>query len=354
MTTSFAGDELEKVIKSRTVLHVMFWASVIVGYILVQPFLLHDFVIVNNLVRISAKFMLISLMCYANLYWLWPTFAKARKWSYIYVVLLVLLNGCTAYLLFLLETSMTEQPNLYRDFRYKWYYFGTQFISNFWFVGSTMALHLARQYFLTKFQMSRIQIENLKSEIKYLTEQINPHFLFNALNNIYVQIDRSNRSARETVAIFSELLRYQLYECSTEHVSLLQEFKYLQDYIALQKMRKSDRLQVSFSFPELQRDLRIPPLLFVGFIENAFKFVSNYKEKENFIYVHFAIINQELIFQTTNSFEPSGNINIANNHHGLGLKNIKRRLELQFPKKHELLIQNTNGVFSIQLKVKLS
>lgn len=353
MESSFVGDELEKIITSRKAVHALFWASVIAGYILVQPILLQDFILANYLVKIPAKFVLISLMCYVNLYWLWPTFTKAKKSPHIYLTLLILLNCCAAYLLLLLEISMTDQPGRYRDYQYKWYYFGTQFISNFWFLGSTMALHLARQYFLEKSSMNRIQIENLKSEIKYLTEQINPHFLFNALNNIYVQIDRNNKTARETVATFSELLRYQLYECGAEHVSLTQELKYLQDYIALQKMRMSDRLKISFTFPELQRDPRIPPLLFVGFIENAFKFVSNHKEKENFIHVHFAINDQELTFQTTNSFDPSGHINIANKHRGLGLKNIIRRLELQFPKKHELLLHKADGVYSVQLKVKL-
>ena len=179
---------------------------------------------------------------------------------------------------------------------------------------------------------------------------MNPHFLFNSINTIYFQIDKNNTEARESLQKFSELLRYQLYECNEEQIAIEKEIEYLQSYIDLQRLRKQKNYNICFKADEDVRNFSIAPLLFISFVENAFKHVSHYIDKPNDIHVGLHRQNNYLLFDVVNSK--------SNNHQpareSIGLKNVKRRLELLYADRHELDICNELSSYSVHLKIQVS
>src|SRR5437764_10958820 len=133
----------------------------------------------------------------------------------------------------------------------------------------------------TQQQLDYLEKERIRNELDYLKAQINPHALFNSLNTIYGHIDKSNPVARNILLQFSELLRYQLYDCTAEKICVEKEIGYIKNYVAFQRLRKNEELVVDLEIEDITPGLQIAPLLIVVLVENAFKFVSNFTDKEN-------------------------------------------------------------------------
>jgi two-component system, LytTR family, sensor kinase len=193
--------------------------------------------------------------------------------------------------------------------------------------------------------------EKEKAELDFLNAQFNPHFLFNSINLIYGHIDKHNTTARNMLLTFSEMLRYQLYDCSTSAILIEKELNYVRNYVALQKARKEESLVVDLCMDETLDGYMIAPLLFIAFIENAFKYVGNNDGKENCVHISFQKKETELVFRCCNSKDKSANPTI--DHQGIGIANAKRRLGLLYPAQHELLISDGNEFYEVILKLNL-
>ncbi len=194
--------------------------------------------------------------------------------------------------------------------------------------------------------------EKEKAELDFLNAQFNPHFLFNSINLIYGHIDKHNAVARNMLLTFSDMLRYQLYDCSNNSIYIEKEINYIKSYVALQKARKEESLAVNLCVDENVKGFTIAPLLFIAFIENAFKYVGSSDEKENYVNISFQKQDDILIFKSRNTKEA----NIKNNieHKGIGIVNAKRRLGLLYPQKHELTINDNDDFYEVNLKLKLT
>ena len=190
----------------------------------------------------------------------------------------------------------------------------------------------------------------MNTKINYLKAQINSHFLFNSLNTLYVQIDQKNVDAKKTLERISEMLRYQLYECNNNTISMEKELEYLGNYIDLQKLRRENNCNISYCYDDQLRHYKIAPLLFIPFVENAFKHLSNFSERKNIVNVGIKKEGGKLICHIYNT---SGN-GFEKNYEGIGLKNVRRRLELLYPGKHELNIRRTDHSFEVTLSIVLS
>ncbi|MET0461789.1 MAG: histidine kinase, partial [Chitinophagaceae bacterium] len=187
-----------------------------------------------------------------------------------------------------------------------------------------------------------------EAELNFLKSQINPHFLFNSINTVYFLIDKQNQQARDSLHKFSEMLRYQLYELNGSRVPIEKELRYLKDYIHLQKLRKDELYDVSFTHSAALHSFSIEPLLLIPFIENAFKHVSAYSDKPNFIHIDIDYKDRCLLLKIENSTEAKVS---ADPHSGIGLKNVKRRLELLYPETHQLNIHHTKDSFRVELQM---
>jgi two-component system LytT family sensor kinase len=200
--------------------------------------------------------------------------------------------------------------------------------------------------------VEKIQQEKSKAELDFLNAQMNPHFLFNSLHSIYGHIDKSNSTARNMLLTFSDMLRYQLYDCNSNSIPLDKELNYIKNYVALQRSRKEEDLLVNLQLDNSIRGLNISPLLFICFVENAFKYVGNNERGENRIDIVFTSENNRLIFKCLNTLDP---IPVQNTEHkGIGISNAKRRLALHYPGKHDLDIHENGEYYVVKLTIQLN
>ena len=193
------------------------------------------------------------------------------------------------------------------------------------------------------------QIENEKAvnELNFLRAQFNPHFLFNSINSIYAHIDKSNKQARDMLLVFSEMLRYQLYECNVEQIELDKEVNYIKNYIALQKSRMDERITVNFCADSINGSMQIAPLILIAFIENAFKYVGFKENRENRVDISMKQDNRNIVFKISNTIDHQ--VRQPEKSSGLGIVNAKRRLELLYPGKHLLVINEQENRYAVSL-----
>ena len=193
----------------------------------------------------------------------------------------------------------------------------------------------------------RLQREKAEHELHYLRAQINPHFIFNALNSIYHTIDENAETSKQLLERFSELLRYQLYECSAERVPLKREIKFIEDYIELQRQRKNEDLQLDIHFDQQLDGWHVAPFLLQPLVENAFKFVGDPPQ----IHICGRITEEVFTFIVENSSSPAP-AGKASAPGGIGLDNLRRRLELLYPGRHRLDIREEQAMFKVKLSLK--
>lgn len=194
----------------------------------------------------------------------------------------------------------------------------------------------------------QLEKEKLETELNFLKSQLNPHFLFNALNSIYVLIEQDKKVASETLLKFSGLLRYQLYECKENFVEVSRELDFLYAYTGLERLRNGDNLEVKFETPSRMDHFKIAPFVLMPFVENAFKHVSRNTHAGNYVKIESEFTGDAFIFKVSNTAD---NFSGKNKIGGIGLRNVKRRLELLYPQKHELNIYKENGTFDVTLKL---
>tara|TARA_R110002033_G_scaffold171115_1_gene216145 strand:+ start:244 stop:1278 length:1035 start_codon:yes stop_codon:yes gene_type:complete len=189
----------------------------------------------------------------------------------------------------------------------------------------------------------------LKSELQHLHYQLQPHFFFNSLNNIYALVDISPDRAKSSIHSLSKLMRYMLYETNEESVSLSKEIDFMKKYIELMKLRVSDKTKVNYSFPSEETGINIAPLLFVSLIENAFKHgVSASKESE--IDIKMTVHEQNVLFTIENANFPKKTDDKSGS--GIGLPNIEKRLELLYPNKSSFKTFVKNNHYIAQLEIE--
>lgn len=201
-----------------------------------------------------------------------------------------------------------------------------------------------KAYVENKIKLEKVTNDHLQTELKFLKSQYHPHFLFNALNTIYFQMDEDVDGAKKSVEKFSELLRYQLYD-QQQLVPVMNEIEYLRSFIDLQKVRSSDRLKLTISIDKNLNDQRIYPLLFLPLVENAFKFIGGGYQLD----ITACVEGKQIVFRVENSiphFESP-----AAKRGGIGLENLKRRLELLYPGRHSFYAYKEQDKFIAELKV---
>jgi two-component system LytT family sensor kinase len=203
-------------------------------------------------------------------------------------------------------------------------------------------------------KLHEVEKEKITTELSFLRSQINPHFLFNIMNTIYFQIDKSNTEARLSVEKFSEMLRYQLYECTTDMIHVDKELNYIKNYMAIQTLRMEKESDVQLMIGDKTADFCIAPFLILPIVENAFKHVSNFKNSyRNKIYVGLTVLDNNIFMvEATNTYEQHYQEKHLMQSGGLGIQNLKRRLELLYPDRHELNVNYTENTYQTILKLK--
>jgi sensor histidine kinase YesM len=201
-------------------------------------------------------------------------------------------------------------------------------------------------------KINELEKDKISTELDFLKTQVNPHFLFNILNTLYIQTRLDPKNSAEMILKLSDLLRYQLYECSDDKVLLKSEIEYLQNYVDLQKMRITN-VDIKFEQNGNFSGLMIHPFIFIPLIENAFKHGIKNKGDKNFIHIFVNIVEKYVIFAVKNSKYETIVKQSEMKNSGLGLINLKRRLDLLYKNKYELNIDNGDNYFNVELKINL-
>jgi two-component system sensor histidine kinase AlgZ len=194
----------------------------------------------------------------------------------------------------------------------------------------------------------RLKNEKSKTELLHLKSQVNPHFFFNTLNNLYGLVGTDTKKAQELILKLSDMMRYSIYEGEKEQVTLKSEVDYLKNYIALHKMRYHKVIDVKFE-AEIEDDYKVMPLLFIILLENAFKHGIENLSKDAYVHINIRAKNNKVFFEIENNFDTT----LTKEDNGIGLKNLKRRLELVYPKNHTLSFSTTENVYKAKLTLQL-
>lgn len=295
------------------------------------------------------------IVCYTNLLIFLPKFYDSKKFAtYICLLLLLVFFGA------LLDRAWAHF--IWR--RWDKYHFPERYLldkNQFWItlrilrnavriflmIALTTFLRLARRSYQTEKNIKELEIEKISAELGYLKAQINPHFFFNTLNSLHALTIDTSAKANALVLRLSDLMHYMLYKTGTSKVLLTEEIKYLEDYISIEDIRFADRLEVSFQYFGDLNGKTITPLLLLPFIENAFK--HGITNGSGWVTINLKVSGNELALRVKNSYHQS----IEVREHGLGVKNLKRRLELTYPDRHELLLIKHEEYFEAYLKIGL-
>ncbi len=299
---------------------------------------------------------LVYLFCYLgvtypNLYFLMPRFLYQKRYLLYALGLafnILLFTG----VLMLWYYSQTSSPEEWQFLIGEaWFYGGT-----FWAMVTTaimtMIIKSVRDGRQSAQRNRLLEREKLLTELQLLKAQLNPHFLFNAINSIYFLIRKDPGLAEESLAQFSEILRYQLYECNEPFILVSKEIEYLDSYLQLAKLRKGERVQIHTEIDPSIKDEVIAPFLLLPLVENAIKHVSHHSQQENLILLKLDKTKEGLKFELENTYAEDERSALAEKKSGgIGLPNVERRLDLLYPGTHRFEILKKGGRFRIRLLI---
>src|ERR1700722_2117861 len=339
-----------KTTNQKIALQVLCWAALYFFWVMV--FQKRAFAFSRTATVEFCYLFFVAANYYFNIYFTTPKFLYQKKYVVFFVAMLTGI-AFTALLRVPLATYLNEHYFLVNKLQPG---FAELFTNSFLNIFIWTVCFVAAKLMIDRIRIQRhvdeMVKEKEKAELDFLNAQFNPQFLFNSINLIYGHIDKQNAIARNMLLTFSDMLRYQLYDCSSNSIGIEKEMNYIKNYVALQKARKEETLAVDLCIDENMKGFMIAPLLFIAFIENAFKYVSNSDEKENCVKISFIKQNDILIFKSCNSKETNIDNNIE--HKGIGITNAKRRLALLYPNNHELMINNSDDLYEVILKLQVA
>ncbi len=295
-------------------------------------------------------FPLNIIIVYVNIYYLVPKFAVRGK--YVKYVLLLILSLSIHYLvrsgliyLLVIENIWPEAEGVQEAFGFNHVIAVT--LGELYVIGLVSAIKFTIDFVIERNKNEQLLQLQYETELKYLKAQIQPHFFFNTLNNLYGLIIKKSKQAPEVVLKLSEIMQYVIYDVSKKKTPLLKEVNYIQNYMELEKMRHGDLVESDIQITGNVDDVRIPPLLFLPFIENCFKHGSKDGEKV-FLEVHFKNLGDYLQFELKNNFTPT---NTTPTKGGIGILNTKRRLELLYD--HDFILETypVENEYRVLLKI---
>ena len=237
------------------------------------------------------------------------------------------------------------------------YFYSTTFIvqavaTSIFIVIFVAMLRFAKDWFELEAKKKEVENEKLTAELNFLKAQINPHFLFNTLNNLYYLAYSQSPNTAEVVAKLSHMMRYMIYDTNHAHVLLSKEIEYMENYISLEQLRLNNQIPIDFTVQGSTADVMITPLIFITFLENAFKHGVSNNNPNAWLKVSLQLKGNECIYTVENSKGPASNLK-KDSKSGIGLLNVQRRLELSYPGRYSLEMKDETDRYLIQLKLHL-
>jgi LytS/YehU family sensor histidine kinase len=289
----------------------------------------------------------ILFIVFFNLNYLIPKYLQNSGWlKYLMTVIIFLLIFSPlriVYLYFLFDNSPLRQQVILNDQ-------SMYFLSDFLVIISSTLIKLSADWVWNQQRLSKLEKQSIQSEIKFLKAQINPHFLFNTLNNIYALSLKKDPNTPDVILKLSGILRFILYECNEKEVPLISEWKYIHDYVDLERLRHSGEINIELNAFIGNKEFKIAPLILMTFVENAFKHGLREINNRSFIHINLYQNDDDLLFDIVNSI-PDNSESITRERRGIGLENIKKRLNLLYLDQYNLNVVQEEKQYSIELKI---
>lgn len=342
--------------RSRVVLlHLSFWCVYLSFYVYqVSSFQRGpeiDWLRVINIVSIQLSFAL--LIAYLNYFYFLPRFLQDKNWWQYFLKFFItffIVISCRLVIERYIIDGYTGEAR---------YLYTTRFVvqvvtTNLFIVIFLGMIRFAVDWFEFEAKQKNVENEKLTAELNFLKAQINPHFLFNTLNNLYYLAYTQSSNTTEVIAKLSQMMRYMIYDSNYPLVPLSKEIEYMENYISLERLRLNEQIPIKFTVEGGNpQDVLIAPLIFITFLENAFKHGVSNNHPKAWVNISIHIQDKECIYRVENSKLPFTKPE-ADEKSGIGLQNVKRRLELSYPDKHTLAVENLPDRYSVQLNIHLS
>jgi two-component system, LytTR family, sensor kinase len=331
----------------RFLLHLLFWLTYFVWGVYVMGS--YDGNFSRSFLADVSQLPIKVASTYFIMYYLLPNYLATRQYKQLLFLLFLLI--VVSSLIFRFTIYKVIQPYYYPDSEFHFWNFGKMLWGTFEIfsiAAIAVSIKLFKQKYASIEREQALQKEKLQAELSFLKAQINPHFLFNTLNNIYGLSLKNSPQTSDAILKLSELLQFMVHDGAAEKIKLTDEINMLKDYIELEKLRYGDRLKVNLEIDLDNENESIAPLLLIPFVENSFKHGASQSRFNSSISIVLKVKEGVLTFRVSNSKETQ-----SENTDGIGLKNIRRQLELIYGKYHQLKILNLDDTFIINLTLQL-
>jgi LytS/YehU family sensor histidine kinase len=247
------------------------------------------------------------------------------------------------------EKYVATQMGYKAEFWLESYFYLFDFLRN---IVISFLLYGLREKFYQEKQMGQIQLEKLTTEINYLKAQINPHFLFNTLNNLYGMSLQKSEKTPEVIMRLSKMMDYMLYDTDDAKVYLVKDIENLENYISLENIRQGNNAVINYIKEGEAQQQKVVPLLFLPLVENGFKHGVNEMIKGAYLDVRLTISGTNATLLVRNNYKTKAEVTEEEKRTGIGLTNLRRRLELFYPGKHTLTVNQTAFAYEAQLTIQ--
>jgi two-component system, LytTR family, sensor kinase len=333
-------------------IHVLVWS---VGIILVYAY---DFLSISyfdyreyTIFSILTGTLINGLIFYLNSMFFFPKLLEKHIRAFNYILVAVIFTLAVTLVEGFSDFFFNKLNNAFWDnipVKISFEFFDLTFLINFFFLILSIGYSFIIQWYKNEMQKRTLIEDKIQTELALLKTQINPHFLFNTLNNIYGIARKSeNKVVAKSIAKLAEIMRYITYETKEGKIELSREITYIKNYIELQKLKftSDDNITIDFKVKGEEDNIFIEPMLFLPLVENCFKHGISL-QKESKIFLYFQVDSNKIVFNTVNTIFSSAN---SPEHSGTGLTNLRKRLDLLYPDKHELLLEKEKDNFHVAL-----
>lgn len=293
------------------------------------------------------------LLAYFHVYFLLPKFLFKKKivsYVFFFIIGLIIFYIVRTELIFVFINENVWPESQTPQRAYAFNHILVVFLIGIYDVGLATTIKLTTDWIINRKRIETLQETQLKTELQFLKAQIQPHFFFNTLNNLYALTLEKSKQAPEVVLKLSEIMEYILYDAKEPRIRLLNEINYIQNYIDLEKLRYGDKVEVQINMQGELEMLSVPPLLFLPFIENCFKHGTVENNKLNVV-IDFEVTNKNILnFRVVNNYNLFTQVK---KNHGIGNKNVLRRLELLYKDNFTLNIKTEKQNYIVDLRIQL-
>ncbi len=333
----------------RIVYHSLFWLAFLVVLVLLEGTEKGlGFALTNELIVL----VFYAAMVYFNLYYLVPNYlSKERFGTYVFLLVLATII-ITPLKMIILHFKWAGYPEMQQELiRPETQY--SQFMAMFFLGGGSSLVKIISDWVRHQRERQILETQTMQSELRFLKSQINPHFLFNTLNNLYALTLKKSDEAPEIVIKLSEMMRYMLYECNEKRVPLRKEVNYLRNYLDLERLRQGSNISISFDVEGQVEHQQIAPLMFIPFLENSFKHGLSNQITQGYVHILLQVEDQHVHFYIENSKPDTPPSPDKRRSGGIGLVNVRRRLDLLYPGQYELTIEDKPKSYAVNLEIDL-